>query len=545
MYKIIIVDDEEEVRKGIVNKINWQDIGFEIVGEAENGIEALEIAERTIPDVVITDIKMPFLDGMSLSKQLRSEFPTINIVILTGFDEFEYAQKAININVFEYVLKPISSKELIKVLLRVKEKIDYEAEQMKNLKDLKEHYLNSLPILREKFLVSLITNGIEKCDIIQKSKYYSIDIQGIGYIVSIISLDNNAFNKSDNIEDRYKIWEKKELLRYQVLAICNEIVSKNNIGLLFLNNEEIIIISILKKNESDLIGRTFTCLEEIRQTIEKFLKFTVTIGIGTLCDSVESLYISYQNAISAIDYRMIVGNNKIIYIEDIEPQCIDKVLFDERMGRELTTCIKVGTKDEINNTLDNLFKVLFDSKVSIKDCQIYLLEMLTTILKAAKESNVDLENIFGKSYNLFLELDSLKDMLEVKKWMVNICEKIISYILKDRQSICNILVDKAKSLVLEHYSDSDISINSVCDLLHISQTYFSFIFKRETKITFVNFLTGVRMNAAKELIRSTNMKSFEISEAVGYSEPNYFSYCFKKNFGISPSEYRNKNNINS
>ena len=183
MYKIILVDDEEEVRRGVLNKIQWNKYGFEIVGEAENGKEALEIVEKNTPDIVITDIKMPFMDGMKLTQILYERFPTIKTIILTGFDEFEYAKTAIKLNVIEYVLKPVSSEDIIELLINVKEKLDREFEEKKNIKLLKESYIKSLPILREKFLSSIIRGNINIDEIKEKEKKYNVNLKGEAFLI--------------------------------------------------------------------------------------------------------------------------------------------------------------------------------------------------------------------------------------------------------------------------------------------------------------------------------------------------------------------------
>lgn len=190
-------------------------------------------------------------------------------------------------------------------------------------------------------------------------------------------------------------------------------------------------------------------------------------------------------------------------------------------------------------TIDKLFEDVIAFKASYKDYQIYIMEILTTILKAARDSNIDIDNIFGQNHNLLVELYSLKSVEEAQSFFKDICMKIMSNIVKDRLDTYKELVHMAKEYVKENYQSSEININGVCNYLHISPTYFSFIFKKETKTTFINYVTQVRMEAAKELLRTSNLKSFEIAEKVGYSEPNYFSYSFKKKFGQSPSEYRN------
>lgn len=541
MYKLILVDDEEEVRKGILKKIEWQNIGFEVVGEAENGMEAMEIAEKTVPDVVITDIKMPFMDGLKLAEQLSTRYPTVKIIVLTGFDEFEYAQKAIKLSIFDYVLKPVSSKELIDILIKLKHQLDKEIAEKEDISVLIKNYNESLPIIKEKFMNSLIINNESEDEILKKSANYNIDLKGRGYIVSVISADSKSYDSHINEESgAISTWEKGELFKCAILDISEEIVSKYKLGIIFFHDEKFVIISVSKEQSKDeALEKTITILEEIRQTLEKYLKITVTIGVGTYADNVTFIKNSYKVALSALDYRLVLGSNRIILIEDIEPQTENKIIFDEYKERELITSIKAGTEDEINNVLDKLFNYISSSKASIKDSQVYLMEMLITVLKAAKESNADMENVFGGNMNLFMTLDNMKDIDEIKEWMKEICIKTMKYIIKDRQDTSKALVRKAKDYVNNSYYESDITINKICNYLHISPTYFSFIFKKETKTTFINYLTDIRMESAKEFLRTTSMKTFEIAEKIGYSEPNYFSYCFKKKFDMSPSEYRN------
>ncbi|MBU3145774.1 response regulator [Clostridium sp. CF012] len=536
MYKLILVDDEEEVRKGIIQKINWQQYGFELVGEAENGREALELSEKFTPDVVITDIKMPFMDGLQLSEELRKRYPTIKIIILTGFDKFEYAQKAVNLNVVEYALKPVSAKEFIEVLLRVKAQIDEEMLRKKDMEAMNEYFVKSLPILKEKFLTYLITSKLNKDEIEEKCKNYNINLNGNRFVVAAINIDRKIIYKDKKIDNSNEV----DLIKFAVINIIEEILFERDRGIVFIHNDLIVIISpYLEEDRGYIFNSIQATLEEIKQNIEKYLKLTITIGLGTITSDVSNIYDSYQNAILALDYRFIMGNNRIIWIEDIEPSSSEKIVFDEIMEHDLRSSIKVGTESEIIQTIDGLFYQLLDVKAPFKHFQIYLLEILTTIIKTAESLNVDLTYIFGENYNLFVELYEFNDLNQVKSWFEYISIKIMNYITKDRQDSCTLLVEKTKAYINKHYSDSSITINSLCNYLYISPTYFSFIFKKETKMTFINYLTQIRMDASKELIKATKLKSFEIAYKVGYAEPNYFSYCFKKHFGISPSEFRN------
>jgi two-component system response regulator YesN len=533
-----LVDDEIEMRKGIAKKIEWSKFGFNLAGEAENGREALELAEKIIPDIVITDIKMPFMDGIKFLEKLRKSIADVKVVILTGFDEFEYAKEAIKLNVDEYVLKPISANDLIQILLKLKRQLDEEIAQKENIEALKNHYVRSMPILKEKFFSSLITNKMFKSDIEEKCRSYNINLEGIYYTVAVVNIDENKLLKYRKIRNL----EESEIMKYAVLNIVNEVGYKHGINSTFMHNDKIVLlISKLIDKREVVISDVLVTLEEIRQSIEKYLKITVTIGLGTIENDVTMLQESFRNAITALDYRLILGSNRVIWIEDIEPNSKDKIIFDESMEHYLESSIKVGTKNELSLVLDEMFHKLSDGKASFKDYQVYLLGMLTSILKAAQSSNVDLAEVFGKNINIFVELYELTDLIHVKEWFKNIAFKIMNYIAQNRKDSLKFMVEKAQDYIRENYKDSDININDICTYLHISQTYFSLIFKRETKTTFINYLTAIRMEEAKKLLKTTDMKTLVIARLVGYSEPNYFSYCFKKFFCMSPSEYRNKN----
>lgn len=547
MYKLLIVDDEEEVRKAVIEKIDWGLYGYQIVGEAENGREALEIIDKVVPDVVITDIKMPFMDGLQLSEILKYKYPVTKIIILTGFDEFEYAQKAIKTNVAEYILKPVSSNDIIEVLIRLKSIIDGEIAKKEDLKTLRENYNKMLPLLREKFLTSLLTSRLSKAEIIEKSCFYGVDICSKGFVVALLTIDYDTIAEKDEMGcteqqklSSFHIPEDRELLKFAALNITEEIVKKYELGITFLHNDLIaIIFKLPEEGWGNGLERPLSVLEEIRFYITKYFKFAVTVGLGTCCDDASHIADSYENAMIALDYSLILGKNRTIYIGDIEPGSKDKIVFNDLKEHALASCIKVGTSYEIKKVIDGLFKEFIEAKASFKDCQICLLQVLTTILKVAGDLNIDMENVLGKNYNLFVEIYKFTDLRDVMHWLLTICTKIMGYISKERQDTCKALVNNAKEYLQEHYHDSEMTLEKVSNYLHISPTYFSAIFKKETRLTFINYLTLLRMDAAKMLLRTTSMKTFEIAESVGYSEPNYFSYCFKKNFNISPSEYRN------
>lgn len=209
LYRILLVDDEEEIRQGIIYKFDWKANGFEIAGDAENGQDAIEKAEKLKPDVIITDIKMPFMDGLTLCQRIYENMPEVKLVIFSGFDDFDYAKEAIKSNVIEYILKPVNPDELISVLHKIKEILDKEINERYNIEILREYYIKSLPVLREQFLVSLIEGGISKKRIEEQMIQYDIDLLSKLWTISIVRIDNTQT-------------EQKELIPVTVKRIVDE-----------------------------------------------------------------------------------------------------------------------------------------------------------------------------------------------------------------------------------------------------------------------------------------------------------------------------------
>lgn len=334
MYKLVVIEDEAIVRKNIIKKVEWGKYGFEVVGEGENGREALEVIENTNPNVVITDIEMPFLNGIELSSIIREKYPNIKIVFLTGFNEFKYAQKAIELDVIEYVLKPVSAESMADILAKIKNKLDEEVSQKKNIEALREHYLRSIPVMRADFLSTLISRKQQNEEILSKAEYYDINLKGNIFAVSAISIDKNTVDEEKFSDEDY------ELIRFAVLNTAEEILNKYSLGFAFSHDNYIVVISFsLENSREGFLNKLFNALDEIRSNINDYLKFTITIGIGSICTEVSNISESFKSALSALDYRFTIGNNRLIYIEDLEPQNFNKIIFDETKEYMLVSSI--------------------------------------------------------------------------------------------------------------------------------------------------------------------------------------------------------------
>lgn len=542
VYKLLLVDDEPEVTEGLMMEIDWESCGFSEVKTAGNGKEAMELAEKMEPDVLITDISMPYMNGLELADWVKKMYPITRVVILTGHDEFEYAKQAINLQVEAYVLKPFSGSQLTETVLQVKQRMDEEREMRNNVELLQEHYRMTLPIVREKFLSSLITRHQSLASIREKANKYGMELEGEGYVVSVISVLHSD-KPEEELDPLHAVSSIKDLdlKLFSITNIASEIWSRQKLGKVFIHQDQVVLFTVSSKGkDEEVMEATQDALKEILQSIERFLRLPVMIGVGRFTRDIRSLKYSYEAAEVALDYRRILGINQIICIDDMEERVQEKLIFDEWKEQNLVRSIKVGTEQELADVIDELFDDLarVHAPVPVHNFEHYLLEMVTAIIKLSKmlDDGTDKDPIFA--VGILDQYQKLNTLNETKAWFTELCGKVRSRIASRRQHSYKHIVEEAIQFTKSNFNDRELSINVVCAHLHISTGYFSSLFKKEVKMTYGAYLLQLRMEAAKEYLRTTELKTFEIAEKVGFADPNYFSLCFKKYAGVSAKEYR-------
>lgn len=526
MYRVLLVDDEEDVREGLVVEVDWEALDLRIVGLAENGREALEMAERVEPDIVVTDISMPFMDGLELARRLRERNPLVKVVILTGYDEFDYARQAVSLSVDEYLLKPFSAGHLTELLTRLRAQMSAEVAEREDVQQLRDHYYTSLPLLQADLMATLLHRQKSPQYIHGKAKQCGLDLHGERYGVSVLTLHMDGDQSAD-----------AELKQFAALNIAAEVWTEHGAGHAFMHQETIVLLYVDRWGGEDGEKRQQQALENVMRSINHYLRIPATVGSGSIVNTLAGVKHAYEDALLALDYRLVPGTDPLIYIADVERQTAGKLRFDELKQQTLTRCLKAGTQAELEDALEIIFREI-TVEHGRSDIQLYLIEVLTNVWKAAQASGEAMEDIFGAGFQLYADLFRLPGLSEAQGKVSEVCLLVQHRIASGRQHVYKDIVEQALSFTKEHYADPDLSIQKVCGHLHISSGYFCGIFKKEVQLTFLQYLMQIRMEAAKELLRSTEMKSFEIAGQVGFAEPNYFSFCFKKHIGVSPKEYR-------
>ncbi|QUH30828.1 response regulator [Vallitalea guaymasensis] len=535
MYKIIIVEDEIPVRNAICNIIEWEELGYELVYVSGDGQDALTYIENKQIDVILTDICMPFMDGLELSNEAKKILPTVKIVIITGYNEFEYAHKAVEIGVDHYLLKPITADEFTKMLIEIKNELDNEFSKKRNLLALKKQVETNKDILRDKFLMNLLYNKINSNIIREKVNNLGIKLEGTKYIVAVLQPENIKEIADSNWDCDY------QLLEFAILNICNEVLTNYGQNICILGNDDQLIIFFVNDNQDEIEFRDTIdeIMNKIIVCVEKFYNIGMYIGVGDNYAELQDLHFSYKDALNALEYRVLNGSNKIIYKMDVEKTSSFSYHKIDEYLRELEYAIKIGG-NKTDKIIDYIFSIIIFSNVHISQFRTILLKITTTILKAYEDICSGSPNDVIIDFNQFNEVFGKEKIDEVKTYYKKLCKNLSNEINKERIDIKASQMQKAYQFIYNNYQNKSLDINMICNHLNISSSYFSRIFKTETNETFMQYLTKVRMEKAKDLLMNSDYKVYEISEKVGYEDPHYFSYNFKKKTGVKPTQYRKK-----
>ncbi|MBB6480695.1 response regulator [Spirochaeta isovalerica] len=518
MFRLIFVDDEAIIRNGISQCVSWGANGFDLAGMFENGREALNYIHDNPVDVVITDINMPKMDGLTLSKVLSEQYPSITVLLLTGYDDFEYARQAVQSQVREFLLKPITAEELSHVLGTVREELEARREKEIRQEEMREKLKRSFPLLKERFFNRLISGRLSGDDLAKRREYFQWNDLGAFYKVSLISVPES--------------WDELErlTLQEQIKALTEEADE------VFFNLNENIVIIFQGISDTELQQRTRTVLEKIFQYTGGREKEQIYAGCGELVNSVEWLPESHRGAMGAVEYSRILGLTRIVFIEDVrDSRQITPELFYAKLDI-LLEALKEGRKEDSLKALDTIFSFIEEQYLSRDDVFSYYTRIHMVIYNFLKEMGLlsPDDDTFPHKPGYYPTLKSARDAFAS---MINDIE---SKIERRRNDAILSRMDKARDIIAARYSDSRFSLQDMCNELYLSTSQFSFLFKEGTGQTFVEYLTSYRVEEAKKLLKSTDLKAYEIAEKVGYQDARYFSLIFRKQTGLTAMEYRRK-----
>lgn len=522
-YKVFLVEDEIVAREGIRDNVDWKSAGFEFCGEAPDGEMALPLIEAARPDVLITDIKMPFMDGLQLCKILRERMPEVKIIILSGHDEFHYAQEAVKLGVTEYLLKPLGVQDLHHVLGKVAAQLDQDRLEREKLNRLKNQVEDDLALRREKFLLKLVMGGMLSPEAIQESQQLGLDLIAKGYLVVVVEFELGRRAEPFNYSEHE-----------QVEQIISRLVGNNpDVFLTKAGVEELVLI--IKGDSLEHLEQEGCFLKGlIRAEVENRTRGSVRVGVGRPQDRIGHIHQSFAEALTNIQQNGTDGTGQVGSGSET-----DKVGLLDLDRSALENFLRYGVKDEFDDFFEAYIQPLNEAALQSYLVKNYIfVDLVLIVAKFVHQLGGNVDQVIPEINYVETLLMNIKTFDQLTAETRQVFGSALAFRDSQTQNQYKTIIHRAKKYIEGHYPDPDLSLIEVAAQVNLSPSHFSLVFSRETGETFKEYLTKIRIDRAKELLRTTGLKSFEVAYQSGYNDPHYFSYIFRKNTGLSPQQFR-------
>ena len=542
MLKIFLAEDEVVVRETIKRMIPWEELGFELVGEAADGEMALPLLIRQQPDLLITDIKMPFMDGLTLARLAKKEIPGLKVVILSGYDDFNYAKQAIGIGVEDYLLKPITKNALIERLSEIRSRYEHEKTQKeyyeKFQREMQAYEKNS----SRDFFEALVGGSMDMMEVYKRAEKLGLDIVAEAYNVLIFTM--NCDEDFSRQRDEYSSWEAESL------ELLENFFAGHSSAMLFRSN--IFSYGVLLKGQRETIEEnTRACVDEIRKILSRQDgRREWFLAVGQSVERLSQIQKSYHTASRAFSQRYLYDEN-ILYYDEMETMehpggqaetednaYLQKVDVNALNPAILQKFLSNGLQEETENFVKDYFYAIGQEPMESLVFRNYvILNVRFSVISFIKGLGCDTNEMESADTEEVLA-ESGKNMESAIAYAKKMISQAIEIRDQNSGNKNRSILKAAVDFIDSHYMDEEISLNTVANVANVSSNHFSALFSQNMGQTFIEYLTSLRMNKAKELLRCTGMRSSEIAGEIGYKDAHYFSYLFKKTQGMTPSDYR-------
>lgn len=531
MLKVFLAEDEFIIREGIKNNINWQAHGYEFCGEASDGELAFPLIQKTRPDILITDIKMPFVDGLALSRLVKKELPETEIIILSGYEEFDYAKEAIQIGVARYLLKPINGETLLQEIDSVAEIIlDKQKEKEIREKYQREMEENSLRDQMDLFQ-HLVTGDCSMEELLSVADKLDLKIMAPWYSIVLLKIQSMKHDYEEYSGSIVVVDERiAKLAEPEHVLIFDRALE----GRAFLFKAD---------SEDELLAYQKEYLADVKEVLSGYVNLRYFGGIGTPVNRLREIPASFEDASHAFAHRYLVAESCILdssllmqegaaenedfRISAVNPEQIDRTKMQE--------FLRTGDLDEVVYFVDEFFGKLDGGAMKSRIFRQYItMDAYFSIVDFLKGLGLQKDEIEAPDQDSSI----LQDEKSAMDYIVRIMEKALVLREKKASSRYEDVVSEVIHYIENNYAQEELSLNLLASHVNFSPNHLSMIFSQQTGQTLIRYLTDYRMNRAKELLRCSSKKSSVISMEVGYKDPHYFSYLFKKTQGMTPTQYR-------
>lgn len=521
----MITDDEIQIRKGLRMKVDWKDEGFEIVQEASNGQEALALLQTTEVDVVLTDIRMPKMDGIELAKRCNEEFPHIKVIVLSGYSEFEYVRSTMKEGVKDYLLKPVAPDELVEVLRKVRKEIEDEKKKLAESAQIRWLASTHLQEVQEQYLLHLVKEEWFELNMVHE-RLRQLHLEELSHErvkVRFLSVEMREYD--ENPARLKEMW-----LPFKML--CKEIVQTHTGTYTFYDPSHPNMIQLIHLIESNNDSTT-TLVKEIQKNVKSLLNVETVIGIGNMVSGIREFKTGYISSLLAWSQSQIGSLSQVIDETEIKEEIFEfPVDFERKLTNAIENADFPSFKEKLNNFMGETEKQSILSFSYMANRVLFLLGSL------AKKYDMETKDIQNTLWNCQQSIWELNSQRKVIKHLYQLAESIIEKVRLTRFSNGKLIVDSIRNYLDKHYAN-EISLTTLSELFHINSAHLSETFKNHIGKNFSDYLVNVRIEKAKQYLNDKELKIIDVANLVGFSSSGYFSTVFKKHVGQTPVEFRN------
>ena len=524
MFDVYIADDESIFREYLKTVINWQDYGFRLAGEAKNGQELVDLVDKKRADIIFADINMPELDGLLAAEIIHKKYNDIIIVLVTGYNEFEYARRAIGIGVNDFILKPFSKDELLSILLKQKKRLQILGEE-------KSLHRKEQKLLREFFLRSLIDeeNMLNVMEVRQQLSRYDLTVKTENFRVGSIEIDF--------LYDKFKTNNEIRLWKNAVLNILEESIEIGVNHFAFLGAEDR-IISVLELEDYNLDNNiTMEEYTGFSENVKKYLGFSVSVGIGEVKSGLENIKVSYRQSITVLQSKLLYGSGKVMLYNELSREYQNIGFYAWELNRKIEAALRIYDVESVDRILNQVCIYIIGQHLQIEYVYVISLGLLSICFSHITENNKDIKEVLGEDISAYIDIHKKSYIEDVFEDIKEVYRKTIEFFNHNKYSRSRKTAYNVKKYIEENYTKPELTVEQIAAGLYVDSSYLRRTFKKKFNMKITDFLTQIRMEKARELLVQDRYKLSDISEMVGFNDSSYLSKVFKKYFGKSPSEY--------
>ncbi|TBL80826.1 response regulator [Paenibacillus thalictri] len=535
MLKALIVEDEMIVRVGIKSMIPWSALGYELIGEAANGLQALELIGQYVPDVVLTDIQMPVMNGIELMKQLRETYPQIQVIILSVHHDFEYVQQALKLGAVDYILKlSMQPQELQTLLTRVRDNLlkRKEAEQSEAQKSQMIHV--SSQVMRRKMIVDALEGKLHTPE--QWAAAVKDWVIPLRDSIGLMAIRIRGLDK----EHHPKSLANKDLTTFAVSNIALEILRTEGGGDVVVDDQGIVVLLFNCAELAVWESQSRVIADRIRVSVGQYLKFSVSIGIAHRLAIPPAFAEIYRLAILALEYTFYFSEPAIVTSDEAATDPDQVISLTEEEVKHIEHQLLLEDKESLQRIVRGIMERSLNQTVEVRRVRVFFDDLMLPFSRQLKRvglSLIDLPEFQG--YHPSEAIRNIDTLAEMQMWFLGWIGFYIDFYKEQAGKTMRSEIREAQAYINRNYRQK-ITVSDIAASIGLSESYLSHLYKKETGENLIDYLTKYRLEQAEQLLRNSDLRTYEIAERVGFADSNYFSRQFKRYIGMNPLDYRNQ-----